>query len=296
MNNDNKVEKLPHHKQMEFCLTRAKYRQGKKLTAVKVYTVNDESKYLIINGVPAIKLVTELERVCLKYGDIELLKLLPDYPCEDYSEVYLLKYHNIKSARFAKIQLDGKSFYGGVLHVCYAPELESVEDTREKLHDRRKTIAALTRYRRDPSLVNPSKKNKNKILNPVAERYLEHLKPELKNVNSDKLHSRVAVEGPSRVNVTTPTFPHDDDNIFKRNCVSSSLSDEGEVKGEAASTSKSVSSRTPVASKSLQELQNIFIPPQVKRKTNFCGPSTTTVKKIRVFGNKNILSYKSNNK
>lgn len=30
---------------------------------------------------------------------------------------------------------------GGVLHVCYAPEYETVADTREKLEERRSTIA-----------------------------------------------------------------------------------------------------------------------------------------------------------
>lgn len=33
--------------------------------------------------------------------------------------------------------MDEKSFYGGVLHVCYVPEYETVEDTRLKLQDRR---------------------------------------------------------------------------------------------------------------------------------------------------------------
>lgn len=30
------IEKLPHHEQKELCTTRAPYRQGRKLTAVKV--------------------------------------------------------------------------------------------------------------------------------------------------------------------------------------------------------------------------------------------------------------------
>lgn len=81
------VEKLPHHQQMEFCLSRAKYRQGRKLTAVKVYTVNEESKYLILSGVPAIHITSELEVLCRKYGPIESLILLPDYPHEEFSEV-----------------------------------------------------------------------------------------------------------------------------------------------------------------------------------------------------------------
>lgn len=37
--------------------------------------------------------------------------------------------------------MDKKSFYGGILHVCYAPEYETVEDTRQKLQDRRRYVA-----------------------------------------------------------------------------------------------------------------------------------------------------------
>ena len=47
--------------------------------------------------------------------------------------------------RFAKKKLDDWSFYGGVLHVCYATELESVEETREKLQQRRRVIESKTR-------------------------------------------------------------------------------------------------------------------------------------------------------
>jgi hypothetical protein len=38
--------------------------------------------------------------------------------------------------RAAKRKSDDKSFFGGVLHVCYAPEYESVEDVRRKMKDR----------------------------------------------------------------------------------------------------------------------------------------------------------------
>lgn len=36
--------------------------------------------------------------------------------------------------------MDEKGFYGGVLHVCYVPEYETVEDTRLKLQDRRSYV------------------------------------------------------------------------------------------------------------------------------------------------------------
>ena len=147
---------------------------------MKAYTVNDESKYLVVSGVPAIKIQEELERLCLRYGKLELLKILPDYPQEDYAEAYLVKYDSIKKARFAKVKLDGKSFFGGVLHVFYAPELETVDETREKLADRRKSIAALTRYDQDAGEVNKTKQlSKMEIRNVVVKRYLAHLKDDV---------------------------------------------------------------------------------------------------------------------
>lgn len=39
--------------------------------------------------------------------------------------------------RVSKIKLDDYNFYGGSLHVFYAPEYESVEELREKLNERR---------------------------------------------------------------------------------------------------------------------------------------------------------------
>lgn len=42
--------------------------------------------------------------------------------------------------RVAKRHTDEKSFFGGQLHVCYAPEYETVEETRQKLQDRRRYI------------------------------------------------------------------------------------------------------------------------------------------------------------
>lgn len=40
--------------------------------------------------------------------------------------------------------MDEKSFFGGLLHVCYAPEYETVEDTRLKLQDRRRYVNRTT--------------------------------------------------------------------------------------------------------------------------------------------------------
>lgn len=42
--------------------------------------------------------------------------------------------------------IDDKNFFGGVLHVCYAPELESLSETRQKLTQRENDV--LKRVRR----------------------------------------------------------------------------------------------------------------------------------------------------
>ncbi|XP_062814086.1 RNA-binding protein 48 isoform X2 [Anolis carolinensis] len=78
------------------------------------------------------------------YGAIEEYNPLDDYPAEEFTEVYLIKFKKIQSARLAKRKLDERSFFGSLLHVCYAPEFESVQETREKLQDRRKYIAKAT--------------------------------------------------------------------------------------------------------------------------------------------------------
>jgi len=43
--------------------------------------------------------------------------------------------------RIAKRTIDNKNFFGGILHVCYAPELETLEETKAKLIQRRKDVA-----------------------------------------------------------------------------------------------------------------------------------------------------------
>ena len=64
--------------------------------------------------------------------------------------------------RFAKRKLDDTSFYGGVLHVCYAPEYESVDDTREKLQQRRIEVARqLRKLGQEDELLNSNFDNGN---------------------------------------------------------------------------------------------------------------------------------------
>ncbi|KAG7261428.1 hypothetical protein CRUP_015565 [Coryphaenoides rupestris] len=133
-------EVYQHHEQSKVCISRPKYRDGRKAKAVKVYTINLESRYLMVQGVPAIGVMSELVQRCALYGVVEEYRPLDEYPAEVFTEVYLVKFQKLPAARAAKRNLDEKSFFGGVLHVCYVPEYETVEDTRLKLQDRRRYV------------------------------------------------------------------------------------------------------------------------------------------------------------
>ncbi|XP_058381475.1 RNA-binding protein 48 isoform X1 [Diceros bicornis minor] len=154
-----------HHVQRAVCDTRAKYREGRRPRAVKVYTVNLESRYLLIQGVPAVGAMKELVERFALYGAIEQYNALDEYPAEDFTEVYLIKFMNLQSARIAKRKMDEQSFFGGLLHVCYAPEFETVEETRKKLQERKAYVARTTNnkdhYMTKKKLVTEHKDTKN---------------------------------------------------------------------------------------------------------------------------------------
>lgn len=59
---------------------------------------------------------------------------------EQFTECYHVQYERIQSSRIAKRMIDTKSFYGGILHVCYAPECESIQETKVKLLQRKKDV------------------------------------------------------------------------------------------------------------------------------------------------------------
>ncbi|KFQ01048.1 RNA-binding protein 48, partial [Leptosomus discolor] len=113
----------------------------------QVYTINLESRYLLIQGVPALGVMKELVEQFALYGAIEEYHALDEYPAEQFTEVYLVKFQKLQCARVAKKKMDERSFFGSLLHVCYAPEFETVQETREKLQDRRKYIAKATNQR-----------------------------------------------------------------------------------------------------------------------------------------------------
>ncbi|CAH8544908.1 unnamed protein product [Heterobilharzia americana] len=146
MNFGNKLKHFPHHDKIGPCFTRPAYRDGRRKTAVKVFTVADESFYLLIFGVPSLGLEQPLKERFKQYGNVESLVKIVDYPDKEiFTDVFLVKYNNLRSARFAKRSADDSSFYGGSLHVCYAPEFETVADCRLKLYECRRLNARISR-------------------------------------------------------------------------------------------------------------------------------------------------------
>uniref|UniRef100_A0A8C4NI74 RNA-binding protein 48 n=1 Tax=Eptatretus burgeri TaxID=7764 RepID=A0A8C4NI74_EPTBU len=120
-----------HHPQ-RICLPR----QGN----IVVYTIVQESCYLLIQGVPALSLMEELVALFAQYGAVDEYRILHEYPAEKFTEVYWVKLQKLQSARIAKRKLDGRSFFGGVLHICYAPEFESIDETRDKIQWRQRQV------------------------------------------------------------------------------------------------------------------------------------------------------------
>ncbi|KAK9938626.1 hypothetical protein M0R45_015352 [Rubus argutus] len=110
--------------------------------AVRVYTVCDESRYLIVRNVPSLGCGDELLKLFSSYGDVEECKPMDAEDCEQFTDVYWIKFRLVSNARFAKRKLDEYVFLGNRLGVSYAPDFESLADTKDKLEGRRREVLA----------------------------------------------------------------------------------------------------------------------------------------------------------
>jgi RNA recognition motif-containing protein len=82
----------------------------------------------------------ELVRQFALYGEVTEWSMLEDEPSESYTDAYRITFKNIGDARFARRKLHKISFVGLDLKVTYACELETVEDVRQKLQERRDVV------------------------------------------------------------------------------------------------------------------------------------------------------------
>ncbi|KAF7728301.1 RNA-binding protein 48 [Apophysomyces ossiformis] len=123
---------------------RPAYRDSRIPRAVRVYSIAQESRYLIFENVPALGLTEELLKQCQVYGQVEECHLLDDHPSSsEYMDVVWVRFATMASARMAKRRLDDRNFYASLLKVSYAPEYETVDDISRKLQERK---TALLRY------------------------------------------------------------------------------------------------------------------------------------------------------
>ncbi|KAK8941505.1 hypothetical protein KSP40_PGU008544 [Platanthera guangdongensis] len=109
---------------------------------VRVYTICDESKYLIVRNVPSLGCGEDLSKLFGSYGEIEECKPMDAEVCEPFTDVYWIKFSQVSNARFAKRKLDESIFFGNQLEVSYAPDFESLSDTQDKLERRRIEVLA----------------------------------------------------------------------------------------------------------------------------------------------------------
>ncbi|KAI4328218.1 hypothetical protein L6164_020591 [Bauhinia variegata] len=116
--------------------------------AIRVYTVCDESRYLIVRNVPALGCGDDLLKLFSTYGEVEECKPMDAEDCEPFTDVYWVKFRLFSNARFAKRKLDDFVFLGNPLQVSYAPHFESLSDTKDKLEGRRREVFARLNPRR----------------------------------------------------------------------------------------------------------------------------------------------------
>lgn len=121
--------------------TRLDYREPKKPRAVCVYTIAQESRYVIIENLSAIGIIEEFIRHCGKFGTVQNYRMLDDHPSStEHLDVCWVQYDEISSARYAKRMMDDKVYCYQRLRVNYAPEYETHDDIRAKFQDRFQAI------------------------------------------------------------------------------------------------------------------------------------------------------------
>ncbi|GJP41246.1 hypothetical protein CLOM_g913 [Closterium sp. NIES-68] len=127
------------------CHTRAEYRAGNRERAVRVYTVNDESRCLMVRNVPALGCADDLIRLFAAHGPIHQHRMMDEEDAAPFTDVVWIKFAHINHARFAKRKLDDYPFMGSALEVSYLPGHEAMEDTWAKLEERRRIVAVRCR-------------------------------------------------------------------------------------------------------------------------------------------------------
>ncbi|RHY96901.1 hypothetical protein DYB35_004907 [Aphanomyces astaci] len=122
------------------------YRQRHARTDVsegdaKAYTVNEESRFILVRNIPALGATDELLRRLAEFGTVERHRLEDDHDdASEYVDVLWIQFDTVTAARRAKALAVKNPFYGSVLQISYLPQDERSSDTRAKLDERRELL------------------------------------------------------------------------------------------------------------------------------------------------------------
>ncbi|CAH0475357.1 unnamed protein product [Peronospora belbahrii] len=122
--------------------------------SVRVFTVANESRYVVVRNVPALGVIDDLLKRLSLYGKVCEYRLLDHEDDrqealqfeggiddnDEFTDTVWVQYETVNNARHAKVRGVQKSFYGNRLQISYAPHFESREDTADKLAQRRKLL------------------------------------------------------------------------------------------------------------------------------------------------------------
>ncbi|XP_050111143.1 uncharacterized protein LOC126589789 isoform X2 [Malus sylvestris] len=179
--------------------------------AVRVYTVCDESRYLIVRNVPSLGCGDDLLKLFASYGEVEECKPMDEADCDQFTDVYWIKFRLVTNARFAKRKLDEYAFLGNRLNVSYAPEFETLSDTKDKLESRtREVLGRLNPRRSKGSTVNKSGASTDPSLRAIPTQidcFPHHVNSSQRDSGESQLASHVTNPPLSRVSSDQEYFP-----------------------------------------------------------------------------------------
>jgi hypothetical protein len=134
-------------------VARPKWRDTKyKDTAVIVYSIAQESVHLLVHNIPIFIKIDDIESLLNPFGTIIALSFYSKDE-ENFSHSYHVQYASIETSRNAKKRLDDKSFYGAHLHVVYATQFETLNQTKDKIMLRKSKVLESLQDHKKPTLV-----------------------------------------------------------------------------------------------------------------------------------------------
>ena len=64
-----------------------------------MYTINQESRYVLVQGIPSVGAHDDLLKMLALYGAIEEYRLLDEYPADEFTDVMWVRFQKLPAAR-----------------------------------------------------------------------------------------------------------------------------------------------------------------------------------------------------